>query len=221
MPLLNAPRVLSVVIAGAGGFALEIFEHLDREARQGGPRIAGLIDDDPGKVLDGTGLPHLGTTWDFLPDDGQAVVVAIGTVDARCEIIGRLTGKGVPVPTYVHGTAIVSDTAAIGPGSIVCPFAIINRNTTVGTGVLVNCYGNVAHGASVGDYSVLSPGAILNGDAAVGARCFLGTRATIYPGVRIGDDCVVDSHTGVSTSAGDRKFITSGAQQITGRRILR
>lgn len=219
MPLINALRVFSVVIAGAGGFAQEIFEYVEGEARRGGARVAGYIDDDPGKVLDGIALPHLGTTWDFRPQDGQAVIVAIGSVDARREIIGRLTGRGVPVPTYVHGAAIVSDAAAIGPGSIVCPLAIINRGATLGAGVLANVHCSVGHGAGVGEYSVLSPGAILNGDAAVGARCFLGTRATIYPGVRIGDDCVVDSHTGVSTGTGDRKFITSGSQQITVRRI--
>ncbi|WP_354686188.1 acetyltransferase [Cupriavidus necator] len=219
MPLLNAPRVLSVVIAGAGGFALEIFEYLEREARRGGPRIAGFIDDDPGKALDGIDLPHLGTTRDYHPDDRQAVIVAVGAVEARREIIGRLAARCVAVPTYVHGAAIVSDAATIGPASIICPLAIVNRGAALGTGVLVNVHASVSHGASVGDYSVLSPGAILNGDAAVGACCFLGTRATLYPGVRIGDHCVVDSHTGVSNGTGERKFITSGLQQVTARRI--
>ncbi len=219
MPLVDAFSARSVVIAGAGGFGLEVFEYLYQESLGSGPVIAGFIDDDAARRPSGIDLPNLGTTWDYVPLAGQVVVVALGSVAARQNVILRLAEKGVQIPTYVHGSVMVSSSALVGRSAVVCPFSIVNRNTVLGDGVLANVYSNVAHGASVGDYSVLSPGVILNGDAAVGARCFLGTRATIYPGVRIGSDCVVDSHTGVSASSGDNKFITSGLQQVTARRI--
>ncbi|CAG2156964.1 UDP-N-acetylbacillosamine N-acetyltransferase [Cupriavidus yeoncheonensis] len=219
MPLVDASSARSVVIAGAGGFGLEVFEYLYEESLGGGPNIAGFIDDAKGRQPAGIDLPNLGTTWDYRPLANQVVVVALGSVEARQNVIMRLAERGIQVPTYIHGSVLVSSTARVGRSAVICPFSIVNRNTTLGDGVLVNVQSNVAHGASVGDYSVLSPGVILNGDAAVGARCFLGTRATIYPGVKIGANCIVDSHTGVSASSADNKFITSGLQQVTARRI--
>lgn len=220
MPFLNETPVTSVVIAGSGGFALEMYDYLEEEARRGGPAVAGFIDDVPGKVPEGASHPNLGRIADFRAEPGQVVLVAIGSVSGRRAVIQRLLDHGAPVPTYVHGSAIVSPHARLGMAAVVCPFSIVNRNAVIGEGALVGVHSSIAHGARVGAFAVLSPFAAINGDASVGAACFLGTRATIYPRISIGEECVVDTHAGVRANAGDRQMISSrGTYLVSALRI--
>jgi len=205
----NCP-VGSIVIAGAGGFGLEILDYLEARVSQGSPPISGFIDDTPGSPLpQGVELPHLGKIDDFIPSSEQAVVVAIGSVSGRRLVLERLWRRGIHTPAFIAKNAMVSASAVIGMGVVVCPFSIINRNAVLGAGVAVNVHCSVGHGASVGAHSILSPYVALNGNASVGTECFLGTRATIYPNIRIGDGCIVDSHAGVRSDALDRQMISS------------
>jgi len=219
MPLVQEPAVSSIVIAGAGGLGLELYDYLQEEALHGGPAVAGFIDDVPGKVPEGIDLPNLGPIRQFRPAPGQAVLVAIGSVQGRQDVLSWLSHTGIMVPPYVHGTALVSSSSCLGFGTLIFPFSVVSRGAKVEDGVVANVFCGIGHGVCVGACSILSPHVVLNGDSAVGPGCFLGTRATLYPGVRIGAECIVDSHTGVSSNAKDRQFITSGTYQISSRRI--
>ena len=216
MPLLTDQAIQSVVIAGAGGFGLEVFDYLSADTQQGGPAVVGFIDDGADNPIpEQLGVAHLGSIQDYTPVSGQAVVVAIGSAKGRRIVLSRLWEAGVYVPAFTSASAIVSANATLADGVVVCPFTVINRNAELGRGVAVNVHCSVGHGAQVGEFSVLSPYAALNGDAAVGADCFLGTRATIYPKVRLGAGCIVDSHTGARANAGDRQMISSrGTYQV-------
>lgn len=208
--LISGDAISSVVIAGAGGFGSEVFDYLEQQAERGGPPIAGFIDDTPGAPLpDGILTAHLGKIDDFRPDAGQVVVVAIGSVSGRRSVLERLWQRGVSTPPFIADHALVSVSAVLGSGTVICPFTVVNRNARLGQGVAVNVHCSVGHGAIVGEHSILSPYAALNGDAAIGNDCFLGTRATIYPKIRIGCACIVDSHAGVRADAGDRHMISS------------
>ncbi|HED4876761.1 TPA: hypothetical protein R4K21_002574 [Stenotrophomonas maltophilia] len=220
MPLLNDRTIDSVVIAGAGGFGMEVFDYLSADAREGGPMVAGFIDDGADNQIPAQiGSIHLGAIGDYRAVEGQAVVVAVGSVKGRRLILSRLWEAGVYVPAFVSAATVISPNAQLGDGTLVCPYTVINRNAALGRGVAVNVHCSVGHGAKVGEFSVLSPYAALNGDASVGDDCFLGTRATIYPRTSLGAGCIVDSHTGVRASAGDRQMISSrGTYQVVALR---
>lgn len=222
MPLIHTSPISSVVIAGAGGFGIELYDYLNEEALQGGPAVAGFLVDTQWstKIPEGIDRPYLGSIGDFRAEPGQVVVVAIGTAQGREAVLAKLAANGVSTPAYVHKSAIVSPAARLGHGAIVCPYTIVNRDAAMADGSVANVHCSVGHNATVGECSVLSPYAALNGFAAVGARCFLGTRATIYPRVRIGDDCIVDTHAGVRANAGDRQLISSrGTYQVSPLRL--
>lgn len=216
MPFISKEEITSVVIAGAGGFGSEVFDYINEETRNGGPKILGFIDDTPGgKTPDGVYLPWLGKIGDFVPKSGQAVVVAIGSTQGRRSILTNFWQRNIATPAYFHSSSIISPTAKLHRGVIICPFCIVNRDAVLEDGCVLNVHCSVGHGASVGSFSVLSPYAALNGDARVGSDCFLGTRATVYPKISIGDYCIVDSHTGVRVLATDRQMISSrGKYQI-------
>ena len=210
MGFQSSRNIRSVVIAGAGGFGLEVYDYLLRHHAAGGPAIAGFIDDTPELVLgDDIEHPLIGSIADYRAVADQVVVLAIGSVKGREAVLQRLWSHGVETPAFIAEMTMVSDQAVLGQGSIVCPFSIVGRRARLGVGALVNVHCSVGHGAAVGDFSVLSPYAALNGDASVGHRCFLGTRATIYPKINIGDQCIVDTHCGVRQSAPEGKVLIS------------
>ncbi len=211
MPFITPEKASSVVIAGAGGFGLEILDYLEQEIYSTDITIAGFIDDNPLSIQSlNLDYPYLGSITDFQPsNEQQVVIVAIGSTKARPLVLQKLWNNGVVTPTYIHSTALVSPTAQLGRAVIVCPFSIVNRNAVVKDGTVINVHCSVGHGASIGSYSILSPYAAINGDASIGDNCFLGTRSTIYPQISIGDMCIVDSHTGVRTHAENRHMISS------------
>jgi len=224
MPFIALPtNARSVVIAGAGGFGLEVAGYLLAETRQGGLPVAGVLADvRDERQLAAIELPYMGTISDFRADDGQIVVVAVGSPEGRRSILERLWANNNPTPAFVHENCVVSPSAALEYGSIVCPFSIINQNAHLGAGSMINVHCSIGHGAQVGAFSVLSPFSALNGDAVVGNDCFLGTRATIYPRITIGDGCIVDTHAGVRVNAGDRQVISNrSSYTVSPRRIFR
>jgi hypothetical protein len=211
MPFIHQEKISSIVIAGAGGFGLEVLDYLEQEIYATNISIAGFIDDNPLSVKSlNIDYSYLGTISDFKPrGTEQIVIVAIGSAKARQLVLHKLWKNSVKTPTYVHSTALVSPTAQLGNAIIICPFSIINRNAIVKDGVVINVHCSVGHGTSIGNYSILSPYVALNGDSSIGNDCFLGTRTTIYPQIKIGDGCIVDSHTGVRNHAEDRYMISS------------
>ena len=203
--------ISSVVIAGAGGLGLEIFDYL----LSAEVTIDGFIDDAPGITAPkDTNARFIGSIYDFFPKDYQAVIVAIGSPQGRQKVLSKLLEKGCEIPAFIAPSAIVSSAAIIERGVIICPLSIVNRNTKLSYGALVNVHCSIGHGSSVGKFSVLSPYAVLNGDSSIGDSCFLGTRSTIFPKVRLGNKCVVDSHSYVKASVGDGKIITNRGNYI-------
>lgn len=225
MPFVGLPDgASSVVIAGMGGFALEVADYLNAELaahRAGALPLAGVLADwEDQPKLDAIGLPYLGTISDFRAAPGQVIVVAVGSAEGRRSIFERLWSNGNPTPAFYHENCVISPSAHLGRGSFICPFSIVNRNARVEQGGMLNVHCSIGHGAVVGAFSVLCPFSALNGDAEVGEECFLGTRATIYPRVKIGRQCIVDSHSGVRMSVGDRQIISvRGNYLVNTRRV--
>jgi len=146
----------------------------DRLAR---PRIPGVGD---------TGPHILADPADYVPRAGDALVLAIGIPGVRRRVAEMLAARGAEFLTLVHPTAIVAATAAIGPGSIVCPFAVVSDLAVLGRCVLVNYHASLAHDSVAGDFAVLSPYATLAGAARIGPDTFLGLHASVGPGVSVG-----------------------------------
>lgn len=188
----------NLVIVGAGGFFLELYEYLlnDIENKNiSSVSIKGVLDDQiPVKPLP---TKYLGTIREYIPHNNDVFLIAIGNVKHRENIFNILKEKSARFFTYIHSTALVSSSATLGEGTIVCPMSIVNAKAQVEQNVSINVHTSIGHEARVGPHSVLSPYSALNGSANIGSKVFLGTRATVFPSVTVGDECVIDSHTAV------------------------
>lgn len=210
------PRIL---IAGGGGFGLELWDylHADMLAGRWPDRVlGGVLNDgeDCELVRRNPQVPFLGTIVDYQPQPDDAVVIAVGSPAGRHLVATRLQERGARLFTYVHPDARVSTTATLGEGCIVGPFSVINAHAALGENVAVNVHCSVGHGSRIGAHSVLSPFCSISGDARLGEGCFLGTRATLFPKIALGDHCTVDAHSAVRQSAADRQLISVRGQTL-------
>jgi sugar O-acyltransferase (sialic acid O-acetyltransferase NeuD family) len=181
------PDVRRILIVGAGGFGREVL-HWARDAwPEASTKIAGFLSADAHSVpVDRLLPPILAAPAAFLPEPGDALLLAIGIPVVRRRVAEDLVSRDAVFLTLVHPTAIVAPSATIGTGSILCPYAIASDSVCLGRFTLMNYHSSLGHDAATGDFAVLSPYATLGGGASIGDDVFLGLHASVGPGVQIG-----------------------------------
>lgn len=197
-----------IVIVGAGGFGREVLQWARHAWPEHTPRIAGFLSADP-TMLDSHAptLPILGSPEDFEPRPTDGLVLAIGIRGVRREVAERLAARGGRFLTLVHPSAIVADTAEVGPGCVICPGAIVSDAVRLGRCVLVNYHASLGHDASAGDFAVLSPYATLGGGATVGPDAFLGLHASVAPARRLGAGVQVSANSCATVDVPDASLV--------------
>jgi sugar O-acyltransferase (sialic acid O-acetyltransferase NeuD family) len=175
-----------IIIVGAGGFGREVLQWARHAWPEHVHKLTGFVSADPTKLHGhAPSLPIIGLPNDFelRPTDG--FVLGIGIPRIRRVVAEQLEARGARFLTLIHPTAIVADTAVIGPGSVICPYAIVSDAVRLGRCVLVNYHASLGHDAEAGDYAVLSPYSSLGGSACVEEDTFLGLHASVAPGKRL------------------------------------
>lgn len=179
---------LDVAIIGAGGFGREVLQYcLDARATGWPHRIVGFIDDRP-DALQQFDLPVsvLGGMDDLGQINTDAFIIAVGKPAMRGKIARSVADAGRILVSLIHPTAYVAPTARIGPGTVLCPFALVAANASLISNVAVNVYASVGHDARIDENCVLSPYSAVAGSVRLGAESFLGTHCTVLPGTIIG-----------------------------------
>ncbi len=187
-----------IIIVGAGGFGREVLQWARHTWPEHASKIVGFLSTDPNKLAShAPTLPILGSPDDFKPRPIDGFLLAIGIPGARRTVVEQLEARGARFLTLMHPTAIVADTAEIGPGTVICPYAILSDSVRLGRFVLVNYHASLGHDAAAGDFSVLSPHATLGGAAQLREDAFLGLHASIAPGRQVGRSCQVSANAAV------------------------
>lgn len=182
-----------LIIIGAGGFGRELLSWAADCCDAGTlPALAGLIDDDPA-ILDGYPSPGplLGGIADFRPAETDRLLIAIGDPAIKQRVSEQLRDRGGRFATMIHPTAVVSRSATLDEGVVLCPLSLVSADARVGRLVIVNAMSSVGHDVAVGDYSTLSAHVDLTGFAALGKGVMVGSGAKVLPRVKIGDGATI------------------------------
>lgn len=191
--------MLDLVIVGAGGFGREMY-HWARDCFSADQyRIKGFLSAKPND-LDGFEIqsPILGDPLQYAPQTNERFLFAIGLIDVKRRLIDALVAKGAQFERLVHPTAVVCNTAKLGTGVVICPFATVSDSVRVDDFAMLNFYASCGHDAHVGAYSVLCPYATLNGFAVIEEEVFMGTHSTVTPSRRVGHHSKISANSLVS-----------------------
>ena len=171
-----------ILIYGAGGHAKVV---IDTVLREGKYTIIGLIDD--GEVAPAVlGFPVF-KRLEEVPSKPSNFIVAIGDNKTRKQKFEKLKEAGWKPATIVHPTAVISEFARIGEGSLICLKANINTDARVGDNVIINSGANVEHECNIGSHVHISTGVNLAGRSRVCEGAFAGISSTTIPGIELGE----------------------------------
>lgn len=123
--------------------------------------------------------------------DFDGVLVAIGNNRIRHGKLRELQAAGAQLATLIHPTASVSRYATIGEGTVVFAGAVVNADTHVKPGGILNTACSIDHDSVLGDAVHISPGARLAGGVLVGDWSWIGIGASVRQLVRIGERVMV------------------------------
>jgi sugar O-acyltransferase (sialic acid O-acetyltransferase NeuD family) len=181
-----------IAIIGAGGFAKEtlccFIDSLNSSNRYAASNFCFMIEDE--KV---TGEKVLGV--DVLPIstidvEKHRVIVAIGDPNRRKLVVEGLP-RNMEFVTVIHPSAVISEFASIGEGSIVTAGVIITCDITIGKHAHLNLHTTVGHDCVIGDYLTTTPGVNISGNCNFGEAVYFGTNASVKQGISICDRVTV------------------------------
>lgn len=167
---------MRLAIFGTGGMGREVADIVSRS-----PRLRQRYDetvfvvDAPTGPVQGIAVIHPEAMG---PDD--ELCLAVGSSVNRRTLAHRFAGR--QFATIVSDHAILSLSARLGVGAVVCDFAVVNNAATIGDHFQANVYAQVSHDCQLGDYVTLSPKACCNGWVRIEDEVFVGAAAVIRNG---------------------------------------
>jgi sugar O-acyltransferase (sialic acid O-acetyltransferase NeuD family) len=183
-------------LIGAGGLARETLE-LVRAVNSAAPtwELLGILDDDPAKrgtrVL-GVEIVGAAEAVHHHPDAlVTATVASPGDPMRRLRLTSRLSLASERYATLVHPTAVIPDSASIGPGCIVHAASVFTADVTLGAHVAVMPAVVLTHDDVVEDGVSFGAGARVAGGVTIERGAYIGSGALLREGLVVGAGAVV------------------------------
>ena len=173
---------MRLLIVGAGGHAKVVAD----AARSAGVGVSVLgTGKDPDSVL---GIPVL---REAERPDADFFIVAVGDNRSRATLYERWLERGLQPASVVHPSAVVADSARVGPGTFIAAGVVVNAEADIGANAILNTGCTVDHDCRIGDHAHIGPGASLCGAVGIGEGALVGVGACASPGVAVGAWSVV------------------------------
>ena len=120
--------------------------------------------------------------------------------------------------TFVHRTALVSRSARIGEGSIICPNVFVGACSEIQVNTVINVNSTIGHDVKIGKSVVISPHVNCNGKSKCGDISFIGAGVVMNPSCSIGAYSKVSSGSLIKDNF-DEGFLVVG-NPATGRQMF-
>jgi len=152
--------------------------------------IVYLDDDENLKVC--LGFQVIGKTKSFIDHvQDSDFFVAIGNNNARESFFNKIDKAKGNLVTLIHPNAVIGSFVSIDKGSVVMAGVVVNPQTTIGKGCIINTSCSIDHDNVIGDFVHVSPGAHLAGSVTIGRRTWVGINATVIQSVSVCNDVIL------------------------------
>ena len=190
-----------MVIAGAGGHALEVLDALI--SKNMASRVLFYDDLSTNTYFQET-YPVVKNKEELslrFKEDPH-FIIGVGDCKARkyfYELFESLGGKHLAIHAK---TSIISDFAQLNQTDVF-NFCFIGSNVISGKGTMINSGSQVHHEVQIGQFSNINPGVQLIGKCHIGDNCSIGTGAIVLPKIKIGNNVTVGAGTVVTKDVPD------------------
>lgn len=117
------------------------------------------------------------------------VIAAVGAPGVRRLLVEQWAGSRYR--TVRAPSAVISESASIGGGTLLAPLSVVSTNVVIGAHGLLNIASSVSHDTVLGEFVTISPGARVAGGCTIGDGVFIGIGATVSNGVSIASGSVI------------------------------
>jgi sugar O-acyltransferase (sialic acid O-acetyltransferase NeuD family) len=117
--------------------------------------------------------------------------IAIGDVNVRIRVIANVLKAGGSFATLIDPTAVISPTAKISEGVIICQLAFVGPDATIDSHCIVNTAAVIGHDIKISEYCVISPSVNIGGQSQIGRNVYLGMGSIVKEGLKIGENAVL------------------------------
>jgi sugar O-acyltransferase (sialic acid O-acetyltransferase NeuD family) len=177
-----------MIIAGAGGHALEVIDLL----KSLGEHKLMVYGEQIRSEFIQSSFPNF-SNLDQLPSYLQRdprFCLGLGNPIFREKLCQTFTQLGGSVFPLRGAHSRISTEADLSTADVM-DHCYIGSQVLLGPGCLINTGAQIHHEAKIGKFSVVNPGAVLLGAAQLGEFCFIGAHATVLPGVTLGNHVTV------------------------------
>jgi sugar O-acyltransferase (sialic acid O-acetyltransferase NeuD family) len=197
-------------LLGASGHAKVIIDSLKASGKQ----ISGLFDDNP-EVKELLGYNVFGS-FDPIRLGDEELIISVGLNHIRKKIVEHLPGD-ICYGNAIHPSAIISEHASLGEGTVVMQGAVIQSSVSIGKHCIINTTASVDHDCLLEDYVHISPNATLCGAVSVGEGSQIGAGAVVIPGIKIGKWSLVAAGAVVMKDVPDNVLVLGNPARVVKR----
>lgn len=182
---------LPVVIYGAGTHGAVLYEVLRRQ----GANVLCFVDDRPQKstlfgipVLNAHELDETHSIMSINRRDFR-LIAGMGGCKSRRMVASSL--RGGPWVHAIDPSAVFSESASLGEGSVIFQSATVQARAKIGNHVIINTAASIDHDCTVGDFAHVAPNATVCGGVSIGDCAHIGAGSTVIQNIQIGENAVV------------------------------
>jgi acetyltransferase EpsM len=179
----------NLIIIGCGSHASELvgyIEYINKNSAIKQFNIVGLIDD---KIIN---YQHYAYKYDFIGPISDHIIIpevhylmGIGNLLIRTKVLDAFKAQKAQFTGIIHPTALISDSAEIGEGTIISHNVSVGPKAKIGAFNVINSRCTIGHDTKMGNNNFLSPQVVLGGYSKLGKNNFLGTNSCVLPEVEI------------------------------------
>ena len=128
---------------------------------------------------------------DYSPKANDEMICAIGDTFIKKKICTSLEQKRVIFTNVIHPSAVISESAKISCGVVVCPHSVVSVDSVIGKHVIINTLTSIGHDAKVKEFSTISSHCDVMGGVSIGSNVFMGSNAIILPNKKVENNAIV------------------------------
>lgn len=182
----------NLIIIGARAFGREVYCLAMESLPKTEYKIKGFLDDNENALVDYSNYPKiLSSVEDYMVEDDDVFVCALGDVNYKKKYVQLITEKGGTFINIVHPTAIIRQNTKLGVGCIVSAGSQISCDIVVGDFVTLQPNVFLGHNVNIGDYTHINANVVCNGNVFIEPSVTLHTASVVAPNLRVGENTII------------------------------
>lgn len=205
-------NIRNLVICGAGGLGREILSLIRRDYSNEF-NVIGFVDDNGNLPDTVEGVPVY--TQDFLDKETVSVVIGFASTQAKNRLLSKLETKpNLSFPNILSKHAIINKDATLGEGVVVTDFCSISTRAVLEDAVFLNVGTIIGHDAIIGRACSIMPQCAISGFVKVGKETFIGAQSFVMQGKVIGDNVTIAAGANVCRDLRDCEIAVSATAKV-------